>query len=129
MSTSNTIPADAPAPAFVNSYMTVMVRDMDASVRFYTETLGLPLKERHGDHWAGVQAPGVLIGLHPGGDHPAEPDQSAISLGFMVDDFDAALAALTARGVQVAPPRGNDAARSASFADPDGTPLYIMQRF
>lgn len=114
---------------FTESYMTVMVRDMDASIHFYTETLGLPLKERYGNHWAGVSAPGVLIGLHPAGEHAARPDPEAISLGFMVSDFDAALAQLQANGVQFAPSQGNDAARSAYFTDPDGTPLYIMQRF
>src|SRR5262249_26868336 len=35
---------------------TVYVSDMDRSVRFYTETLGLKLKHRFGNHWAEVIA-------------------------------------------------------------------------
>lgn len=35
---------------------TVFVRSMDEAVRFYTETLGLALLYRAGDHWAQVDA-------------------------------------------------------------------------
>ena len=36
--------------------ITVMVSNMDASVRFYTEVLGMKLTNRFGDHWATVDA-------------------------------------------------------------------------
>jgi len=35
---------------------TIYVTDMDRSVAFYTETLGLRLAFRAGDHWAGIDA-------------------------------------------------------------------------
>ena len=45
---------------------TVFVSNMDNAVRFYTETLGLRLTNRFGDHWATVDAgKGLSIGLHP----------------------------------------------------------------
>ncbi len=111
------------------AYLTLMVRDIDQSVRFYTQTLGLPLKERYGDHWAGVEAPGVTIGLHPAGDHPSQrPRGDAISLGLLVDDLDAAVQELTGRGVTFSRITGNESARSAYFSDPDGVTLYLMQR-
>ena len=44
---------------------TLYVRDMDVSIRFYTETLGLALRMRAGDDWAEIDAgPGLVIGLH-----------------------------------------------------------------
>src|SRR5215469_833122 len=46
--------------------VTVFVTNMDRAVRFYTETLGLKLAYRFGDHWASVEAGrGLTIGLHP----------------------------------------------------------------
>ncbi len=45
---------------------TVFVSNMDNPARFYTETLGLRLTNRFGDHWATVDAgKGLTIGLAP----------------------------------------------------------------
>ena len=45
---------------------TVFVSDLELAVRFYTDTLGLPLKERFENDWAAVDAGnGLIIGLHP----------------------------------------------------------------
>jgi len=52
-------------PLYSESQVTLMVPDMDAAVRFYTETLGLHLKARYGNEFAVVEAPGLTIGLHP----------------------------------------------------------------
>ena len=41
------------------------VQDMDRAVKFYTETLGFPLKVRFGNNWAEVDAGSISIGLHP----------------------------------------------------------------
>jgi len=46
--------------------ITVMVSNMDASVGFYTEVLGMKLTNRFGDRWAAVDGgKGLNIGLHP----------------------------------------------------------------
>ena len=37
---------------FRGGVVTIDVSDMDRAVRFYAETLGFRLKERHGNHWA-----------------------------------------------------------------------------
>ena len=53
---------------------TVYVSNMDAAVQFYTETLGLTLTNRFGNHWATLETgtcywthgeAGLTIGLHP----------------------------------------------------------------
>ena len=115
--------------AYETAYLTLTVADLDRSVRFYTETLGLPLGERFGDHWASVSAPGVQIGLHPAGDQPAQAGQGdAISLGLMVADFDRAVSELERQGVRFEQVTRGEGASSAYFRDPDGTSLYLMQR-
>ena len=45
--------------------VTIMVKDMDKSIDFYTKGLGLELKQRWNNHYAQVSSPGVVIGLHP----------------------------------------------------------------
>ena len=41
------------------------VQNLDRAIDFYTHTLGMPLKVRHGNHWAEVNAGNISIGLHP----------------------------------------------------------------
>ncbi len=45
---------------------TIIVANMDNSIRFYTEVLGLQLTNRFGNDWATVSAgAGLTIGIHP----------------------------------------------------------------
>ena len=45
---------------------TLYVAIVDASIQFYTETLGLKLRMRAGSDWAEIDAgPGLILGLHP----------------------------------------------------------------
>ena len=69
--------------------------DLDESVRFYTETLGMPLKFRDGTHFAAVDGGSVTIALATAIDHPI-PGQ--VVVGVKTDDVDAAAAAIEAAG-------------------------------
>ena len=44
--------------------VTIMVKDMDASIAFY-QSIGFTVKARWGAHYARITAPGITIGLHP----------------------------------------------------------------
>ena len=113
---------------FSGGNLTIMVSDMERSIRFYTETLGLPLKFRAGNEWAEVDGPGVAIGLHPAGGHAPTGPGGGMSLGLQVADIEAALAALKSRGVDF--PSGwhqSGDLKLAEFGDPDGTQLYLFQ--
>ena len=44
--------------------------DLDESIRFYTETLGMPLKFRDGGHFAAIDGGSVTIALATALDHP-----------------------------------------------------------
>ena len=72
------------------------VADVEQAKTFYGETLGLEVTEEHG-----------LLTLHLAGDRPTivypKPDHEPANftiLNFPVDDVEAAVDALTARGVQ-----------------------------
>jgi catechol 2,3-dioxygenase-like lactoylglutathione lyase family enzyme len=109
--------------------VTLMVADMDRAVEFYAQKLGLELKVRYGNAWAEVVAPGITLGLHQARGPITRSDPNiGISIGLEVDDIDATVGELQTRGV-VFPSsiRETDDLREASFADPDGTPLYLAQ--
>lgn len=110
---------------------TVYVSDLERAVRFYVETLGFKLKERHGEHWAAIDAgEGLVIGLHPSKEHgPAPGAPGSISLGFNVDQpIEDVIAVLQNRGVAFRGPiTGDGPVRLAFFGDPDGNALYLCQ--
>jgi len=108
----------------LNSIITIMVSDMDTAIAFYTGILGFTLKNRFGDHWADVEAPGLSIGLHP-----AAPDMARgenMQIGLSVPDLEKAMTGLKEKGVQFSPVQ-DDNVRLAHFKDPDGNTLYLVQ--
>lgn len=80
--------------------------DLDESIRFYTETLGMSLKFRDGTHFAAVDGGSVTIALATAVDHPI-PGQ--VVVGVKTDDVDGAAAALEASGGAVLKGPYNDA--------------------
>jgi len=113
---------------FSEANVTVLVSNMDRSIKFYCETLGMQLLANYGGHFAEIQAKGVKIGLHPGR-KPAPPVSlpAPLSIGMRVDDLDKAMETLKSRGVTFQPTATDKGSRHAYFYDPDGTPLYIIE--
>jgi catechol 2,3-dioxygenase-like lactoylglutathione lyase family enzyme len=106
--------------------VTVRVSDMPRAVAFYRDVLGLAVVRDFGEHWQEVEGPGLRIGLHPGGKRPLVPHGRHLQIGLRVDDLDAIVARLEARGVKFerVADRGS---RIANFEDPDGNPLYFIE--
>lgn len=111
-------------------YVVLVVADLDASVRFYAEVLGLPLGHRSGpyaqfatgatrvalyEREAMASTLGVTSLRAPPSDAPG------FELGFKVDDVDAAYAELVAAGAEPAtPPQDRPwGQRTAYVRDPD----------
>jgi catechol 2,3-dioxygenase-like lactoylglutathione lyase family enzyme len=101
-------------------------RDMDAAVAFYRDVVGLPLRRRDGDAWAEFEAGGARFALHGTEDGAAARSGTAV---FRVPDLDAARWTLEQRGVLFEPHVGEveGFARFATFHDPDGNPLQIIE--
>ena len=110
--------------AIRNSNVTVMVKSMDRSVRFYTRTLGFKLKSRYGNYWAEVKAPGLTIGLHPIGKKVKVGDN--LSMGFGVQDFRKAVKTLEKKGIRFRE-YDDEWVRLAYFHDPDKNVLYLVE--
>lgn len=112
---------------------TVFVSDLEQAIRFYTEQVGLPLKERYENDWAAVEAGrGLVIGLHPLSHFsPAAGIVGSISIGLdVIEPLESVIATLKSRGVQFSGPIVEDPhspARLAFFQDPDGNRLYLIE--
>jgi len=104
-------------------------KDMDASVGFYRDTLGLTLRIQMGEDWAEFDVAGTTVALHGTREgHP--PPQDGATVVFEVHSLDAEMSALRGRGVvfegDVAEVPGYG--RFISFRDPDGNLLQIFER-
>lgn len=60
--------------------------DLDESIKFYSETLGMPVKFRDGTHFAALDGGGVTLALATPVDHPI-PGQ--VVVGIKTADVDA----------------------------------------
>ncbi|OHT97275.1 VOC family protein [Mycobacterium syngnathidarum] len=69
--------------------------DLDESIRFYTETLGMPLKFRDGAHFAALDGGSLTLALATSVDHPI-PGQ--VVVGIKTDDVDGAARAIEESG-------------------------------
>src|SRR5579872_6610897 len=87
---------------FSSGNVTVYVSNMDRAVRFYSETLGLKLAYRFGDHWASVElGKGLTIGLHPASSHSPAGRKGSMAIGLEVSgSIHDAIKTLESKGVQ-----------------------------
>ncbi|MGZ8803621.1 MAG: VOC family protein [Mycobacterium sp.] len=69
--------------------------DLDESIRFYSDTLGMALKFRDGAHFAALDGGSVTLALATAVDHPI-PGQ--VVVGIKTADVDAAAKAVEASG-------------------------------
>jgi len=113
---------------FTNGNATIFITDMDRSVHFYTEILGLKLAQRFGDHWASVEAGKLSIGLHPASNQSPAGKDGSTTVGFEVTGIEDAVSRLEQRGVKFRGAISQDkAGKFAHFEDPDGNGLYMFE--
>lgn len=117
-------------------YTMIIVSDMDRSVEFYRDKLGIPLKFQSPE-WTEFQTGATTLALHGGGvryDRAPEGDPSkqagTCSIGFNVEDVDKTFTELKAKGINfVMPPtqREGEGIKLAVCIDPDGLPVSFAQ--
>ena len=112
---------------FKTANVTLLVSDMDRAIAFYRDVLGMKLLGNYGSEFAEIDAPGVRIGLHPGGKLPLKEHSRHMSIGLRVDDLDAAKKTLETRGVKFHKTPTDEGLRLAYFTDPDDNPLYLVE--
>jgi len=117
-------------------YTMIVVSDMDRSVEFYRDKLGIPLKFQSPE-WTEFATGATTLALHGGGvpaEGPPTGDPSkragACSIGFNVEDVEKTYAELQAKGLRfVMPPtqREGEGIKLAVAIDPDGLPISFAQ--
>ncbi|HTE12701.1 MAG TPA: VOC family protein [Chitinophagaceae bacterium] len=108
-----------------DSNITIMVKDMDASILFY-ESIGLTVKQRWANHYAQLTAPGITIGLHPVNDGSHATGSGNISIGFTTANFEESKAQLQKLNITLTA-RDEEGGQFIHFTDPDGTALYFIE--
>ena len=97
--------------------------DLDESIRFYSETLGMALKFRDGSHYAALDGGSITLALATAVDHPMP---GKVVVGIKTTDVDAAAEAVEANGGAIAKGPYNDAhERRAVVYDHKGNPLVL----
>ncbi len=111
---------------------TIYVSDMDRAIAFYTETLGLSLAFRAGDHYAEIDAgEGLTLGLHPAGPDSPTPGVSGaitVTLG-VTGSLDQVVQMLEESGVRFRTAIQSDGpVRMARFEDCDGNAMWLCEQ-
>jgi lactoylglutathione lyase len=110
-------------------YATIIVRDMDESVRFYTETMGFEIASRH------TPAPGLVITLMKSeGDAMVEliknprDEVGLYSVGMDVENLNATIGKLKAKGAKITmEPVPISVGFLAFCEDPNGVRIALIQ--
>jgi lactoylglutathione lyase len=105
------------------------VKDLDKSIKFYNEIIGLPIKDRR-NTWVDLGTSGALLSLHPASltvQHVGSSIENGISLGFIVGDLKSALEEVKTKGVTIYRDIiEKDAGKNAVILDPDE---YLISLF
>ncbi len=101
------------------------VTDMEESIAFYRDTLGLPLVSR--DYVARFELDGVLFELVPVPPGTVVPGSGNARLCFGVSDLGATLEQLQTRGIQTSEIKSKHGGKIAFFRDPDGNELSLWE--
>ena len=127
---ATTVHGDHVANPIAGGHAIVYVRDVDAAVRFYTETLGLKLTYRFEDKIAFAEAGRLVVAIHPKTPNTPDPgSKGSVMLGLTIDEpIDRVVARLTTKGVRFnGPIIRAEADAFVEFEDPDGNVLYLWE--
>lgn len=116
-------------------YIMVNVSDMDRSVAYYRDTLGIPLTFAS-PGWSEFATGASILALHrvgaaAEGDLSVPPTAGTCSLGFSVENLDSVTAELQSRGahfVMLPTEQPEEGIRLAVCIDPDGLAISFAER-
>ena len=107
------------------------VKDIDKSIKFDHECIGLPIKQQRRT-WVDLGTPGgALVSLHPASltaPHQGTSVENGIMLGFLVGDLNSAMEELKSNGVKIyREPMERGAGKNAIILDPDDYMISLFE--
>jgi len=113
------------------------VSDMEQTIAFYTQVLGLAVLDRkispRGSHLAFLKVPNSdelieLTSFPPSG--PVKVQEDLVHLAFQVESLDDTIASLTAKGVKITdgPTQTSSGSRFLFIDAPDGYEIELIER-
>lgn len=105
------------------------VKDLDRSLYFYHELIGLPIKNQRRS-WIDLGTSGAMLSLHPASltaEHIGSSIENGITIGFLVGDVKSAIDELKEKGVKIYRDIvDREAGKNAIVLDPDD---YLISLF
>jgi len=105
----------------------LLVSNMEKSVAFYKDTLGLPIKTRSSD-WTEFFSNKTVLALHPAKKKAGMKTGAGMLVGFEVGDFDTTVRKLQEKNVSFyKKPKQEPFGKHAIIKDPDGHLISIAE--
>ena len=105
------------------------VKDLDTSIKFYHETLGMPIKNER-RNWVDLGTTGAILSLHPASitaPHTGTSIDNGVLIGLTVGDLSSAIDELRSKGVKIYRDiQEREAGKNAIVLDPDD---YMISLF
>ena len=106
------------------------VKDLELSVKFYHETLGLPIK-RQRDNWVDLGQSGALLSLHPASSsvpHTGTSYDNGVMIGFVVGDVTSVVTELKTKNVIIhRDVEEHPVCKNAIILDPDEYMISLFE--
>ena len=105
------------------------VKDLDTSIKFYNDILGMPIKNER-RNWVDLGSTGAILSLHPASitaPHSGTSIDNGVLIGLTVGDLNSAIEELREKGVKIYREiQERDAGKNAIVLDPD---YYMISLF
>ncbi len=107
------------------------VKDLEISIKFYHEVLGMPIKNER-RNWVDLgQQSGGTLSLHPASittSHTNSSKENGILIGLTVGDLDSAIDELSAAKIEIfRDVQERQAGKNAIILDPDGYMISLFE--
>ena len=106
------------------------VKDLDTSIKFYNEILGMPIKNER-RNWVDLGSTGAILSLHPASitaPHSGTSIDNGVLIGLTVGDLNSAIEELREKGVKIYREiQERDAGKNAIVLDPDDYMISLFE--
>ena len=112
------------------SNVILAVKNMEESVKFYHDILGMPIKNQRGN-WVDLGQTGAVLSLHPAEQsepHSGTSVHNGVLVGLVVGDVQSAIDELKQKNVSVfRDVQEKDAGKNAIIVDPDDYMISLFE--